>query len=641
MSQGIQLSQRLTQTLVLSPQLQQSLHLLQAPILELKAMVEKELQQNPVLDEIPVTEIEQKRKSDENGEAPSTSLDPTEPPKDVLFDPATEKASSAPVDDFQTEFNRLVQMDQEWRDHYAQANGPHRGSEEDMEKRQFLFDSLTRNVSLQESLLEQLRFADQPASRVPVAEFIIGNLDDFGYLKATLEEIAEATHVSPDEVRSVLNFVQTFDPPGVAARDLRECLLLQLERAGRQDSTEYKIIQDFWDALSRRRIPEIASGVGLDLEQAQAALARISRLDPKPGREFLADDEQFIVPEVFVRKVDGDYVVTIDETHLPRLRISNTYKDIMSKLTVETESFDRAFAESDPTLASFLAAVREALAAGDDHRTLSSLRTLVDHPSLTEPQRRAVRSLSRQVEERRAQNETRTYIRDKITAAKFLIRSLDQRQQTILKIAREIVMRQREFLDQGVAHLKPMTMAQVAEVVGVHETTVSRAVSGKYMETPQGIFEMKYFFATGLATASGELVANTSVKEMVAEIFHNEDPGKPLSDDEVAKMLKAKGLNIARRTVAKYRMELGILSSTMRKVYSGPKPAARPAAAAVVEETGEDEDEGGEVMESAAVEAPDSARVPVPVPVPDSPAPPLPSMPPIPPPEQPMAGTAS
>jgi RNA polymerase sigma-54 factor len=501
MAQGLQLSQRLTQSLVLAPQLQQSLALLQAPTLELKALVEQELQQNPVLEEDPATETEVRDKEAEGAEdeKPAQSADPSEPPADLAFDPATEKSSSAPVDDFQAEFERLVQLDQEWRDHFAQTNLPTRASAEEEEKRQFMFDSLVAATSLQEMLLEQVRESALAEADWPIAEVLIGNIDDYGYLKATLEEVSLTTNLPVDKALEVLKVIQSFEPSGVGARDLRECLLLQMERAGEKNSLEYRIVSDFMEALGKRRIPEIARGTNRSLDEVQEALQRIARLEPRPGRAFLPDNDQYILPEVFVHKSGGEFVVTTNNEHIPHLRISNTYKDLMAR--------------------------------GENS------------------------------------GEVRNYIREKIRAGKFLIKSLQQRQQTILNIAREIVNRQREFMEKGVAFLKPLTMVQVAEVVRVHETTVSRAVSGKYMQTPQGIFEMKYFFTAGIQTASGDGLSNTSVKDMIADIFKNEDATKPLSDQEVVKMLQEKGIVIARRTVAKYRTELNILPSNLRKVY--------------------------------------------------------------------------
>jgi RNA polymerase sigma-54 factor len=484
---------------VLAPQLQQSLALLQAPMLELKALVEQEMQQNPVLEEVSASEFAQQEKREREGGPVSDPNDPTEPPTDVTFDPATEKPSAV-ADDFQAEFERLVQVDQEWREYFAQGNMPLRGREEEEERRQYMFDSLVAGTSLQEHLLEQVRLSDLKEAQWPVAETIIGNIDDSGYLRASVAEVAFSANLAAEDVQTVLTVVQTFHPPGVGARDLRECLLLQLDRAGRRETLEYTIVDRHMEALGRRRFPEIARALEQSVEAVQEASERISHLEPRPGRDFAPDDTLYVVPEVFVSKVGDDYVVTTNNEPVPHLRISNTYKDLMARPT--------------------------------------------------------------------STNEVRDYIRDKIRAGKFLIKSLHQRQATILNIAREIVSRQREFMEKGVSHLHPMTMAQVAGVVGVHETTVSRAVAGKYMETPQGVFEMKYFFTSGIPTSNGEgPMSNASVKGVIGEMVAAEDRSKPLSDEEIVKRLGEKGILIARRTVAKYRSELNILPSHLRKVY--------------------------------------------------------------------------
>ena len=490
--------------MVLAPQLQQSLALLQAPTLELKALVEQELQQNPVLEEESVADTEQQEKDGEDAEQPAEAADPTEPPADLTYDAAGEKDVSEPVDDFQAEFERLVQLDQEWRDHFAQTNLPTRSSAEDEEKRQFMFDSLVVGTSLQEMLLNQVRESGLREDQWPIAEMVIGNIDEYGYLKTAVEELSASTGLPPDQIAEVVKAIQTFDPPGIGARDLRECLLLQFERLGQQNTLEYRIVNEFMDALGKRRIPEIARGTDTSVDDVQEALERIARLEPRPGRAFLPDNAQYILPEVFVRKSGDDYIVTTNNEYIPHLRISNTYKDLMAQ-------------------------------GGNSP-------------------------------------EVRNYIREKIRAGKFLIKSLHQRQQTILNIANEIVNRQRDFMAKGVAALKPLTMVQVAQVVGVHETTVSRAVSGKYIQTPQGMFEMKYFFTAGIQTSSNDgapttSMSNTSVKNIIEEIFKAEDTARPLSDQEVVRMLKEKGIVIARRTVAKYRSELNILPSNLRKVY--------------------------------------------------------------------------
>jgi len=493
---------------VLAPQLQQSLALLQAPTLELKALVEQELQQNPLLEEIPDTDQEQEDKVVRDADTAVITrtdtqmiqqADPAEPPADLKFDPATEKPANEPVDDFQAEFEKLTQLDQEWRDHFAATSLPPRTSAEDEEKRQFMFDSLTAGTSLQEHLLEQVRLSELSDEDRPIAEMLVGNIDDYGYLKATVEELSFSTSIPAETIERVLKILQTFHPAGVAARDLRECLMLQFERRNRQDTLEFRIVRDYMDALGKRRIPEIARGTGEDVVDVQEAVARIGLMEPRPGRAFLPDNDVYVVPEIFVTKAGDDYNVTNNNDQIPHLRISNTYKDLM--------------AQADSS------------------------------------------------------SEVREYIREKIRAGKFLIKSLHQRQSTILNIAKEIVKRQRDFMEKGVAGLKPLTMVQIAEVVGVHETTVSRAVSGKYMQTPQGLFEMKYFFTSGIQTANGEGMSNETVKEIVADLFSKEDSSKPLSDQEVVLMLAEKGIVIARRTVAKYRSELNILPSNLRKVY--------------------------------------------------------------------------
>ena len=499
MAQGLYLSQKMSQSMVLAPQLQQSLALLQAPILELRAQVEAELEQNPVLEELVNAEMDVEEKAsketDEAAEPPGLA----EPPTDLTSDSVPEKVSSEPADDFQAEFDKLAQLDQEWRDHYAQSNAPSRTSEEDEERRQFMFDSLVVGQSLQEMMLEQVRDAELTPEQMPLAEMIVGNIDERGYLTASLEELAASTGIALEKFVAALKVVQSFQPPGVAARDLGECLKLQLERAGRQETLEYKIVTGHMEALGRRRFPEIARALNQDVVDIQEATDRIGHLEPHPGRAFLPDNQQYIIPEVFVQKVGEDWVVTLNNEQVPHLRISNHYKDLMAR------------SETDPA--------------------------------------------------------TREYIRDKIRAGKFLIKSLHQRQQTIHNIGTEIVKRQRDFMELGRAHLKPLTMNQVAEAVGVHETTVSRAVSGKYMETPHGVFEMKHFFTSGFTSADGQAVANTSIKDMVAEIIKGEDQFAPLADDAIVKLLVAKGLTIARRTVAKYRGELNILPSNLRRVY--------------------------------------------------------------------------
>jgi RNA polymerase sigma-54 factor len=464
---GIHQFQNLTMQQVLAPQLQQSLQILQAATLELKNIVQQELQTNPVLEEeIGTLETEERSKDDR---------------------------------DFQEEFERLAKLDEEWRDYMAQNVSYSARNPEEEERRQFFFDSIASQETLQQHLLEQLNTAEVTPSQREAAELIVGNIDEIGFLQSSLEEISQNTTHPVEELQQMLDLVQTFHPVGVGARDLKDCLLIQLRRLGKQDSIEYQIVNEFLEDLGRRRFPEVSRRLGVPVEQVQQAANFISTLDPKPGQIFSPDPNSYVLPDVSVDKIDGGYSVTLNGDQIPHLRISKTYKDLMT------------------------------------HGSNGS--------------------------------EVRDYIREKIRSGKFLIKSIHQRQQTILNIANEIVKRQHEFLESGTALLKPMTMVQIAEAVGVHETTVSRAISGKYMATPQGVFEMKYFFTPGYQTADGASLSNTSVKEAIADLIRSEQARNPLSDKEIVEILSDRGIPIARRTVAKYRAELNILPSNLRKQY--------------------------------------------------------------------------
>ena len=464
-------SQNLSLHQVLAPQLQQSLLILQAPLLELRNLVQQEMETNPVLEELP-----------------------NEPDADERSD-----ADTAADEKFKEEFDKLAKLDEEWRDYMAQSTSYSGRSQEAEDKRQFFFDSIATQETLQQHLMGQLNQNVLNASDRKTAELIIGNIDDNGFLQTTPEEMALNTGIPKEDFEHMLTLIQSFYPPGVGARDLRECLLIQLKREGRQASLEYKIISEHMQDLGKRRFPEIARRMGISVEQVQKCANNIARLDPRPGQIFAAAPQNYVLPDVTVEKVNGTYQVVLNGEQIPHLRISNTYKDIMAQ----------------------------------DGKG----------------------------------SEVKDYIRDKIRSGKFLIKSIHQRQQTISNIAQQIVSRQRDFLEHGSSHLKPMTMKEIADAVGVHETTVSRAVSGKYMATAHGIFEMKYFFTPGYQTATGESMSNTSVKEAILDLVNHEDGNAPSSDQEIVEMLSERGIPIARRTVAKYRTELNILPSNMRRKY--------------------------------------------------------------------------
>ena len=469
--QGMHQSQNLALQQVLAPQLQQSLLILQAPLLELRNLVQQEMETNPVLEDLP--------------NEPS----PDEP----------NRAEPSADDNFKEEFDKLARLDEEWRDYMAQSSSYSGRSQEAKDKRQFFFDSIATEETLQQHLMGQLNQTALAANDRKAAEIIVGNIDDNGFLQSTPEEMSLTSGIPKEDFEKMLALIQSFYPPGVGARDLCECLLIQLQRDGKQNSLEYKILSEHMEDLGKRRFPEIARRMGTGVEQVQKGANNIARLNPRPGQAFSAAPQNYVLPDVTVEKVNGDYQIILNNEQIPHLRISNTYKDIIAQ---------------------------------DNNGS-----------------------------------EVKDYVRDKIRSGKFLIRSIHQRQQTISNIAHQIVSRQRDFFEHGTSQLKPMTMGEIAEAVGVHETTVSRAVSGKYMATPQGVFEMKYFFTPGYQTATGESMSNTSVKEAILDLVKHEDGNAPLSDQEIVEILRARGIPIARRTVAKYRTELNILPSNMRRKY--------------------------------------------------------------------------
>jgi len=449
--------------------MQQSLQVLQAATAELRQLVQQELSENPTLE-------------DET--------------KDISLE---EEGLDKDQDDFDEEFSQLSKLDDEWREYMAQSRSK-MGRRDDLdEKRQFLFDSLVVPETLQEHLLEQLSTANLSTELRDITENLIGNLDDNGFLQTPIGELSLSAGIPITLLEEAKNLVKTFHPVGVGAEDLSECLRIQLERLGKSQSLEHRIVSKHLDDLAKKRFPLIARKFGVSIEQIVRAADFIATLEPRPGQMFSANPNHYITPDVVIDKDGDNYIVTTNDEQIPHLRISNTYKDLMA----------------------------EGGSSGD----------------------------------------VRSYIREKIRSGKFLIKSIHQRQQTIQSIATEIIKRQQGFLEHGTAHLKPMNMAQVAEVVGVHETTVSRAIAGKYMSTPHGVFDMRFFFTSGYETDSGESMSNTSVKNTISELVRGEDPSSPYSDQKIVEILAERGIAIARRTVAKYRDALNILPSNLRKSY--------------------------------------------------------------------------
>jgi RNA polymerase sigma-54 factor len=483
----------LKQQLVMTPQLRQAIKILQVSRAELESLIDQELTENPVLEEKMAED--EKAQTDEHDVPTVDGIEGTTP--------ADEWQAEGPAEPEQAEASSIDQID--WKDfaenysndiHGATSGG---ASDDDDERRPALENILVKRTLLPDHLTWQLRLSDLPETEKEIAGLIVGSLDKDGYLTLSVEEIAFLANVWPhtDGVDRVLRRVQDFDPPGVAARDLSECLLIQLRQLDLDDdSLPSKIVRDHLPMLESRRFDKLAKELNVPVEQVAEASKVIAELEPKPGRDFTDGETRYVTPDVFVQKVSEEYVVTLNEDGLPRLRVSSFY--------------------------------RRMLGAGDSP-------------------------------------EAKGYIQEKMRAAAWLIKSIHQRQRTLYMVTSSIVKFQRDFLDHGVSQLRPLVLKDVANDIGMHESTVSRATAGKYVHTPQGTFELKYFFTSSLKSGHGEEVSAESVKERIKIIIAKEDPRKPLSDQYIAELLAKEQIDIARRTVAKYRELMGILPSSKRK----------------------------------------------------------------------------
>ncbi|MBN2069247.1 MAG: RNA polymerase factor sigma-54 [Opitutales bacterium] len=483
-TQGFQQVQKQTQSLVLAPQLRQSLKILQVAALDLRNVILEELQSNPTLEELPMDGI---------------SIDAKEQKSESSFDEG-DVASHKEELEFGKSYETFSRMQEDYRDYYADENGSFSYSAEDEERRKHFFDSITSDVSLQENLMRQAELSDASTEVLKAMEYLVGSLNDSGFLGSNISDIALLAGLPLKTVQEAQRLLKRLEPVGIGSTDLKDCLLTQLEQRGEKDSPAYEIIKKYFELLLRRRIPELARRMGLSPEDIQDAIEVIGTLDPAPGRQFSDDNNRVVIPDVTVEQDDtGEWLVTLNNDFIPRLRINPAYKEMMAKGTLQKKEKD--------------------------------------------------------------------YLQDKVRSSKFLISSIEQRQQTIERITRQLLEFQKEFFDEGPSKLKPLTMNKVAEQVGVHETTVSRAIANKYIRTPHGVFDFKYFFTTGYQNDSGDTMSNTSVKERIAKIIESENSMKPYSDQKIVDILKEEGVNIARRTVAKYREELGILPTNLRRRY--------------------------------------------------------------------------
>jgi len=467
---------KLVQKLILTPSLQQAIKLLPMSTLELADLLNQEMVENPLLEEVPTEELQPAEQAQQE--------------KAEADKPTTEKTDQWDDADYEYFFGDYLD------------DGYRSRTPSEVKELPPIETTLSSTGSLADHLMWQLSLQTEEDRVREIGGAIIGNLDDDGYLVASVEEIAAMGEWPVAEVEKALQHIQTFDPRGVAARDLQECLWLQLKFLGLEGTPTEKIVTEHLKLLQNHQVPEIARRLGMTIDDLKEHIEIIRNLDPKPGSRYNPQQSQYVIPDVYVVKVEDQYVAMLNEEGLPQLRISPTYRRLLDKN------------------------------AGSNQ----------------------------------ANDETRAYVKDKFRSALWLIKSVDQRQKTIQKVANSIINFQREFLDHGIEYLRPLVLRDVANDIGMHESTVSRVVNNKYMHTPQGVFELKYFFHSGISSSYGDSVSSVTIKQRIRKIIENEDPRKPLSDSKIVSILQKEGLMLARRTIAKYREELKIPTSNQRKV---------------------------------------------------------------------------
>ncbi len=482
---------RLSQQLVMTPQLQQAIKLLQLNRLELVGLVQQELEENPVLEEF--AEV------DEEGEAPVEEYEAAAESQPAASEerPGDETAAA----DAQKSSEELTDAekiaDLEWQD-YLNSNPQTSQASGGGEERPSIDATLTRRDTLAEHLKWQLQLTEMPIEEEVAARFIVGNLDERGYLQATISELARQSGMSEAIVESALVRVQALDPVGVGARDLRECLLAQIRTLKIENPLVLRILEECLDTLIKRDFRGVARVLDVSVSEVVAAADIIGRLEPRPGRAFGGDEPVYIIPDIYVHKVNDEFHIVLNDDGMPRLRINGLYRDVLSR--------------------------------GNG-----------------------------------ASKDTKAYVQEKVRSALWLIKSIHQRQRTIYRVMESIIKYQREFFERGINHLRPLNLRDVADDIEMHESTVSRVTTAKYVNTPQGIFELKFFFNSSINRFVGDAVASESVKERIRKLITAEDARRPLSDQRIAEMLKVANIDIARRTVTKYRESLNILSSTKRR----------------------------------------------------------------------------
>ncbi|HLG94628.1 MAG TPA: RNA polymerase factor sigma-54 [candidate division Zixibacteria bacterium] len=455
----------------IAPQLIQSLNMLTVPILKLEQMLRHELQTNPMLEE---------------------DLEVTTDPEMDLEAPAEEKEPDPPTEDDKIDWDAYLQDN----DELFLARHEKENSEETLERSQ------TTEKTLFEHLLEQLNLSKLSPAEHQVGQFIIGNIDENGFLTISAEEIADALQVDQELVARVLAHIQNFDPPGVAARNLKECLLIQLRQKGEEDSLAYEIVEKYLQDLDKKSAFQLAKLLSTTPEKIEEEMGIIRSLSPRPAMGRFSRAAQPVVPDLIVEWVGDELVIFHNDKYIPRLRISSAYKDLLKKGSASSK-------------------------------------------------------------------EEKNFIKEKFMQARWLLNAINQRRSTMVRVMQAVVEEQKEFFENGAEFLKPLTMEQVAQKLGLHVATISRVSNDKYVQTPQGVYEIRYFFNAGLPTDSGEDLSKKKVKQRLAEIIKAEDTSHPLSDQEIFAKLKAEGIPLARRTVTKYREEMGIRAARFRKKVGG------------------------------------------------------------------------
>jgi RNA polymerase sigma-54 factor len=483
---GLSQTTQLKQELKINPRLYQAMDLLYMPLLDLQQHLKQELLNNPFLEMVEPEEDEEENAEETDVQAEAQDADKNK--------------------------NDEIDWEEILLDGFDAG-----GRREEHEEREYYEPVTVDSRDLADHLRDQITLLDLSPREVVLAEEFIGNVDEDGYLKASLEEIllgvndmvkqaAEAEDRDEDdlplytaeEIERMVVTIQNLDPPGVGARDLRECLMLQLKEAGLEHSVPYRLVRDCFDELINHRWSEISKRFGISPSDVQKAADEIQKLDPKPGIKYSDLSDNYIIPDLIVEKIDSKYHVFLNDANLPRLKLSKTYQEIAR----DKKKFD---------------------------------------------------------------GENKEFISNKLNSANWMIQAIEQRRQTMLKVMNYIVDRQRDFFEKGVQYLKPLTLREVAEVINMHESTVSRVTNEKFVQTPRGVLPLKFFFSSGLSTTAGEDVSARGIKAQIQKLVSDEDPRHPLTDQAIVNILKQNGVQIARRTVAKYRDQLGVLSARMRK----------------------------------------------------------------------------